>query len=76
MRTYGVVVPATMQYKILKVAHSSAFAEHKGARITLKRLKERFYWHGMGIDIEAFVAACKVCRESKDPPGRARVENQ
>ncbi len=23
----------------------------------------------MGTDIEAFVAACKVCMESKDPPG-------
>ena len=46
-----------------------AFAGHKGARITLQRLKERFYWPGMGTDVEAFVAACKVCKESKDPPG-------
>ncbi len=36
---------------------------------TLQRLKERFYWPGMGADVEAFVAACKVCKESKDPPG-------
>ena len=69
MRTYGVVVPATMQYEILKAAHASAFAGHKGARITLQRLKERFYWPGMEKDVEACVAACKVCRESKDPPG-------
>ncbi len=62
-------MPATMQYKILKVAHASAFAGHKGARITLQRLKEWFYWPGMGTDVEAFVAACKVCKKSKDPPG-------
>ncbi len=66
MRSFGVVVLATMQYK---AAHASAFAGHKGARITLQRLKERFYWPGMGTDVEAFVAACKVCKESKDPPG-------
>ncbi len=23
----------------------------------------------MGTDVEVFVAACKVCKESKDPPG-------
>ncbi len=62
-------MPATMQYEILKAAHASAFAGHKGARITLQRLKELFFWPGMGTDVEAFVAACKVCKESKDPPG-------
>ena len=62
MRTFGVVVPATMQYKILKAAHASAFAEHKGARIMLQRLKEQFYWPGMGTDVEL---RCGVqnCRE-------------
>ncbi len=69
MRIFGVVVPATMQYEILKAAHASAFAGHKGARIMLQRLKERFHWPDMGTDVEAFVAACKVCKKSKDPPG-------
>ncbi len=69
MRTFGVVVPVTIQYEILKAAHASAFAGHEGARITLQRLKERFYSPGMGTDVEVFVAACKVCKESKDPPG-------
>ncbi len=69
MRTFGVVVPATMQYEILKAAYALAFPGHKVARITLQRLKERLYWPGMGTDVEAFVAACKVCKESKDPPG-------
>ena len=69
VRSFGVVVPATMQYEILKVAHASAFAGHKGVRITLQRLKEQFYCPGMGTDVEAFVAACKVCKESKDLPG-------
>ncbi len=69
MRTYAVVVPATMQYKHIKAAHVSAFARHKGMQITLQRVKERFYWPGMGTDVEAFVAACKVCKESKDPLG-------
>ncbi len=68
MKTYGIVVPATMQYKILKVAHASVFAGHKGARIMLQRLKEWFYWPGMGTDVEGFVVVCKVYRESKDPP--------
>ncbi len=60
MRTFGVVVPATMQYEILKAALASAFAGHKGAWITLQQLKEQFYWPGMGTDVKAFVAACKV----------------
>ncbi len=69
MRSFSVVVPVTMQYEILKAANASAFAGHKGARITLQWLKERFYWPSMGTDVEAFVAACKVCNESKNPPG-------
>ena len=67
--SFGIVVPATMQYEILNAANASAFAGHKRARITLQRLSERFYWPGMGTDVEAFVAACKVCKESKDPSG-------
>ncbi len=55
-----------MQYELIKAAHASAFAGHKGVRIMLQRLKERFY---LGLDVEAFVAAYKVCKESKDPPG-------
>ena len=27
------------------------------------------FWPGMGKDVDAFVTACKVCRESKDPLG-------
>ncbi len=48
MRTYGVVVPATMQYGLIRAAHASAFAGHKGSRITLQRLKERFFLAGHG----------------------------
>ena len=69
MRTFGVVMPATMQYKIIKANHASSFAGHKGARIMLLQLKDRFYWPGMSADVEAFVSACKVCKESKDLPG-------
>ncbi len=31
VRSFGIVVPATMQYEILKAAHALAFAGHKGA---------------------------------------------
>ena len=65
VRSFGVVVPATMQYEIIKAPHVSAFAGHKGARITLQRLNERFYWPGMGTDVEAFVAACKFARRAR-----------
>ncbi len=69
MQTYGVIVLVTMQYKLFKAAHASAFTGHKGMQITLQRLKKQFYWSGMGTGVEAFVAVCKVCKESKDLPG-------
>ncbi len=75
MQTYGIVVLVTMQYKPFKVAHATAFPGHKGVQVTLQRLKERFYWPGMGMDVEAFIVACKVCKESKDPPGLNTTKN-
>ncbi len=45
-RTFGVVVPATMQYELIKAAHASTFAGHKGVRITLQRLRGFLLaWH-------------------------------
>ncbi len=57
-----------MQYELIK-ANASASPRHKGVCITLQRLKEQFYWPGMGTDVEAYAASCKVCKKIKDPPG-------
>ncbi len=69
VRTYGVVVPATMQYEILKATHASAFAGHKGVRIMLQRLKERFFWPGMGTDVELSLPHAKSAKKAKTPRG-------
>ncbi len=58
-----------MQYELIKAAHASASPRLKGVCITIQRLKERFNWPGMGTDVEAYAASCKVCKEIKDPPG-------
>ena len=60
-----VVVPATLQKKILKDFHSG----HPGETRTKSLMRSYVYWRGMDADIEEMVKACKGCAlAAKAPP--------
>ena len=70
-------VPKRFRTRLLELAHCAS--GHHGVRPTLRRLRELFYWPGMGSSTRAFVRRCHVCARAKRHQGHAgsaqRVED-
>ena len=64
----GVVwVPESPLVRILLLAeeYETAFAGHRGRQETARRVGERWWWPGMGKDVEEFVRECDRCQRNK-----------
>ncbi|KAL1260038.1 hypothetical protein QQF64_007865 [Cirrhinus molitorella] len=48
----------------MTLAHSQPMAGHLAAENTLQRLRDRFHWLGMNMDVRRFCQACKVCQKT------------
>ena len=61
------VLPSTLVLipLVLHECHDSPIRGHSGLLKTLKRASTNLYWQGMKRDIQAYVAACKVCQQNK-----------
>ena len=59
------VVPSSMKEEILKSHHDLPSSGHQGVSRTKFRIRERFYWYGMGKDISTYVSTCSVCSKNK-----------
>ncbi len=58
----ALVVPVSMQYKLLRAAHAHRFAGHKGTAITLQQIRENYWWPSMTVDVNQIVGGCEVCQ--------------
>jgi hypothetical protein len=45
--------------------HNSGIGGHSGMKATYHKIKSLFYWPGMKQQIEAYVAACSICKKAK-----------
>ena len=59
------VIPKTMQNRLLNWAHNHPTGGHAGQQKTLFRLSSRVYWASMWKDIFNYVAACEDCQKFK-----------
>lgn len=66
------VLPGTMQVEAMALCHDIPAAGHQGVVRTLSRIKERFYWYSMTLDIQNYVSSCAVCNRNKKPTRHAR----
>jgi hypothetical protein len=66
------VLPDAMQVEAMALCHDIPAAGHQGVVRTLGRLKERFYWYSMTVDIHNYVTSCAVCNRNKKPTRHAR----
>jgi len=62
------ITPASVQFELMRAAHTSRFAGHKGVSITLHRLRSKYWWPSMSLDVENFIRNCELCQQCKDPP--------
>jgi transposase InsO family protein len=59
------VIPKSMQHKLLQWAHDHPTAGHAGQQKTLFRLTTRVFWDTMRKDVYNYVAACQSCQQFK-----------
>ena len=62
-------VPA-LQQSIVQELHASPVGGHSGIPVTLRRLKQLFFWKGMSRTVHDFVRQCHVCEQAK--PDRSK----
>ena len=70
------VVPETMKQEALGMNHDLPSAGHQGMARTKERVKEKFYWYGIGKDISNYVATCAICNKNKKSELKGRFPMQ
>ena len=58
-----IVAPDSMKQEFLSQAHDDA--GHQGIERTLTRLKSRYFWVGIGSDVNDYVTSCETCQKAK-----------
>ena len=73
IRRHGKIwLPANSELhdRIIQEFHATPMGGHSGIPVTLRRLKQLFFWQGMATSVHQFVKACTICQQSK--PDRAK----
>ena len=69
-----IVAPDSMKQEFLSQAHDDS--SHQGIERTLTRLKSRYFWVGIGSDVNDYVTSCETCQKAKLPlPVKAPLVN-
>lgn len=59
-----------LQKRIIAAMHDTAVGGHSGIPVTLRKLKQLFFWQGMKAAVHAYVKSCTICQRAK--PDRNR----
>ncbi|CAF4255358.1 unnamed protein product, partial [Rotaria sordida] len=62
---YLLVIPKSIQQKLLSWAHDHPSAGHDGQQKTLFRLTTRVFWDSIRKDVYNYVASCQACQQFK-----------
>ena len=70
------VIPRGLRAEAIRLSHDLPSTGHQGVARTKARMKEMFYWYGMGKAVAEYVASCDVCSRSKktDKYGRTPMK--
>ena len=66
------VIPRGLKETALKLHHDLPSSGHQGIARTKIRIKEKFFWYGMGRDIENYVSTCELCNQNKKTTRKGR----
>ncbi|CAM4822352.1 unnamed protein product [Rotaria magnacalcarata] len=64
-KKHSVIIPKTMQNKLLEWAHDHPTTGHGGQQKTLFRLTTTIYWESMRKDVFNYISACQLCQQFK-----------
>ena len=51
--------------QLIEEVHSSAIGGHKGVTKTYNRIRQRYYWESMKLDIQKYIQLCLQCQLKK-----------
>ena len=68
-----VVLPTPLRHKVLQELHDSKSAGHMGEKKTLLKVRSRYFWTGMNVDVRAHVRKCNGCAQKKGPQKKRRA---
>ncbi len=61
----NLVLPHKLRQVAIHLNHDLPTAGHQEVSRTTHRIKEKFFWYGMGNDIERYILGCEVCNKCK-----------
>ena len=70
------VVPESLREEAIRVSHDLPSSGHQGIVRTKARMKEKFYWYGIGKDVTNYIVTCPVCSRNKKSGAYGRVPLQ
>jgi hypothetical protein len=59
------VIPASLKNSAIESSHDLPSAGHQGIARTKARVREKFWWYGLGLDVANYVLTCAVCNQNK-----------
>ena len=65
-----IILPRELVPEALKMAHDNNLSGHFGEKRTLQRLRERFFWPNMSVDVRQWYKSCETCCTRKPTPTR------
>lgn len=60
-------IPVDLRHNLIVHAHDPPHASHGGIGKTLFRLRERFFWPAMALDVKEYIHKCDICQTVKSP---------
>ena len=59
------VLPERFRAEAIRLNHNVPSAGHQGRDRTMGRMKEQFYWYGLGLDVRIHISGCATCNQHK-----------
>ena len=58
------LLPKNLRESVLSIAHEGMLGGHLGSEKTLGRIRQEFYWPGIGAEVKSFCQSCDICQKT------------
>lgn len=58
-------IPDSLSEQVIKSAHDSLSSGHGGFAKTLSRVRQKYFWPKMVIDVKSYIDKCTICKQIK-----------
>ena len=73
VQSLQLVVPECDRRKIMELNHSSILSGHFKFEKTIDRIRRRFYWPKMNVEILKFIEECMICQKTSNTKNKPKI---